>query len=102
MGRHRKIEWIREMYPRQGRFWYALGTREPMGSLQWIGLFVLFATYAAVLSALVYLNWPGGHAPWWRKILGTFGWSILVGIAVVLTLLKGGKRAARHRGSHRN
>ena len=101
MGRRGKIEWIREMYPRQGRFWYALGTRKSMGPLQWTGLFLLFVTYAAVLSALVYLNSPQGHVPWWRKLLETFGWSILVGVAVIVILLRG-RKAAPPRASHKH
>ena len=83
MGHDRKSEWLRSVYPGQGRFWYAIGARQSMGALQWAGLIALFAFYSAVLAALLLLRWPSGPGSWHDKAIHAYGpylgaWGLIV------------------------
>jgi hypothetical protein len=96
MGHDRKSEGLRSLYPRQGRFWYALGARQSMGALQWAGLIALFAFYSAVLAVLLLLRWPSGPGSWHDKAIHAYGLYLAVWGVIVFAIL-GANWAARRR-----
>jgi len=99
MTRFRKSG-LKSLYPRQGRFWYALGERNEMGRLQWIGLLVIFGAFAVLLIALLVAKWPSGPALWWEKLLTEYGVYVVLVAAIVGALVIGNRVARRRRRTH--
>jgi hypothetical protein len=60
-----------------------------MGLLQWIGLFILLVSYAAMLAILIFIYWPTGPASWWRKLIAGFWVYFVLWSAVVVIILRG-------------
>lgn len=95
MGHHRKSEWLRDIYPRLGRFWYLLGTRQSMNALQWTGLLGLFVFYLTFLALLVLRDWPTGSTPWWRKVFEAYGFYLVLWVVVIFVIFGGSWLASR-------
>ena len=68
-----------------------------MGALQWIGLLILLAFFAALLALLVFLNWPAGQAPWWRKVIDGYALYLIAWSAIASIILGGSWFARRQR-----
>jgi len=110
MKRHSKDEWLRDIDARQrnvvfpdtvqneGRFWRNIYSGEQrLNAAQWVGVLLLFIFFGGSLVFYLVVLWPEGEAPWWQKVIDSYGISMLVLGACALLVILGNRRARRKR-----
>lgn len=65
-----------------------------MGSLQWIGLFVLFAAYLLAIIGVVVVDWQHSSGPLWKRAIDIFALPVLVASFVIIILVR--RRSGDH------